>query len=113
PNIVQIYEVGEHNGTPFYSFELCPGGSLDRLLGGIPRPPEEAARLVEALARAMEAAHQRQVIHRDLKPANVLLAEDGVPKVTDFGLAKKLDNVGQTGVSQAILGTASYMAPEQ
>jgi len=112
PNIVQVHEVGEHDGLPFFSLEFCPGGSLDRKLGGTPLPPREAARLVETLARAMHAAHGKNVIHRDLKPANVLLGEDGTPKITDFGLAKKLDNAGQTA-SGAIMGTPSYMAPEQ
>jgi WD40 repeat protein len=112
PNIVQVYEVGAHEGRPFFSLEFCAGGSLDRKLGGTPLPPVEAARLVETLARAMHAAHQANVIHRDLKPANVLLLEDGTPKITDFGLAKKLDEVGQTQ-SGAIMGTPSYMAPEQ
>src|SRR5436189_4980006 len=74
--------------------------------------PKEAARLVEKLARGMEAAHQEEVIHRDLKPANVLLLKDGTPKITDFGLAKKLDEASQTQ-SGAIMGTPSYMAPEQ
>ena len=91
PNIVQIYEVGEHDGLPFFSLEFCAGGSLDKKLAGTPLPPKEAAALVETLARAMQAAHDKGVIHRDLKPANVLLTEDGTPKITDFGLAKKLD----------------------
>jgi WD40 repeat protein len=112
PHIVQIYEVGEHNGLPFFSLEFCPGGSLEKKLGGTPLPPLEAAALVEKLARAMAAAHQKGVIHRDLKPANILLTEDGTPKITDFGLAKKLDEAGQTKTG-AIMGTPSYMAPEQ
>jgi WD40 repeat protein len=112
PHVVQIYEVGEHDGLPFFSLEFCPGGSLARRLNGTPLPPPEAARLVETLARAMQAAHEKGVVHRDLKPANVLLAEDGQPKVTDFGLAKRLDAAGQT-VSGTVLGTPSYMAPEQ
>ena len=112
PNIVQVYEVGESGGTPFFSLEFCAGGSLDRKLNGTPLPGREAARLLETLANAMHAAHAKSVIHRDLKPANVLLAEDGTPKITDFGLAKKLDDVGQTA-SGAIMGTPSYMAPEQ
>ncbi len=112
PNIVQVFEVGEHSGLPFFSLELCAGGSLDQKLNGTPLPPKEAAALVETLARAMDAAHQKGVIHRDLKPANVLLAADGAPKVTDFGLAKKLDEAGQTA-SGAVMGTPSYMAPEQ
>ena len=112
PNIVQIYEVGEHGGLPFFSLEFCGGGSLEKKRGGTPLPPAEAAVLVETLARAMQAAHEKGVIHRDLKPANVLLAEDGTPKITDFGLAKKLDEAGQTA-SGAVMGTPSYMAPEQ
>jgi tRNA A-37 threonylcarbamoyl transferase component Bud32 len=112
PNIVQVHEVGEHNGKPFFSLEFCTGGSLDRKLKGTPLPPAEAARLVQTLAAAMQAAHEKNVIHRDLKPANVLLSEDGTPKITDFGLAKKLDDVGQTQ-SGAVMGTPSYMAPEQ
>jgi serine/threonine-protein kinase len=113
PNVVSIYEVGEHGGLPFFSLEFCPGGSLAAKLAGTPLTPQEAARLIEALARAVHAAHEAGVIHRDLKPANVLLAADGTPKVTDFGLAKKLgDAAGQTATG-AILGTPSYMAPEQ
>ncbi len=112
PNIVQVFEVGEHDGLPFFSLELCGGGSLAEKLDGTPLAPEEAARLVEVLARAVFAAHQKGIIHRDLKPANVLLLEDGTPKITDFGLAKKLDDVGQTQPG-SIMGTPSYMAPEQ
>jgi WD40 repeat protein len=112
PHIVQIYEVGEHHGLPYFSLEYCPGGTLARKLNGTPLPANEAATLVEALARAMQAAHAKGVIHRDLKPANVLLGEAGEPKITDFGLAKKLDEAGQTHPG-AVLGTPSYMAPEQ
>jgi WD40 repeat protein/serine/threonine protein kinase len=131
PNIVQIHEVGEHHGQPFFSMEHCPGGSLARKLSGTPLPAAQAARLVEVLAHALHAAHQTRVIHRDLKPANVLLVPSerpeavalGVgpgpvqrfePKVTDFGLAKRLD-VESGGATQpgAIIGTPSYMAPEQ
>jgi tRNA A-37 threonylcarbamoyl transferase component Bud32 len=112
PNIVQVYEVGEHEGKPFFSLEFCGGGSLERKLNGTPLPAAEAAALVETLARAMHAAHSQHIIHRDLKPANVLLLEDGTPKITDFGLAKKLDEAGQTQEG-AVMGTPSYMAPEQ
>src|SRR5262249_6513531 len=107
----QIYEVGEHNGLPFFSLEYCTGGNLKDKLKGIPQPPREAAQLVEMLARAVHAAHQQQVIHRDLNPANVLLQEV-TAKNADFGLPKKLDETGQTA-SGAIMGTPSYMAPEQ
>jgi tetratricopeptide (TPR) repeat protein len=111
-HIVQIYEVGEHGGLPYFSLEFCGGGSLAHKMAGTPLVPQEAAALVEKLAHAMQAAHDRGVIHRDLKPANVLLAEDGTPKITDFGLAKKLDEAGQTHTG-VVIGTPSYMAPEQ
>jgi serine/threonine protein kinase len=125
PNIVQIYEVGEQNGHPFLSLELVEGGSLAEQLRGTPLPPARAAQLVETLARAVHAAHQQGVIHRDLKPANILLAppsfmtghaggmEGWVPKITDFGLAKKRDDSPGLTLSGAVMGTPAYMAPEQ
>jgi tetratricopeptide (TPR) repeat protein/tRNA A-37 threonylcarbamoyl transferase component Bud32 len=113
PNIVQIYEVGEEQGRPFFSLEFVDGTSLDKKAGATPLPPLEAAVLVQKLAEAMEYAHKNGIIHRDLKPANVLLAADGSPKIGDFGLAKKLDeDAGQTRTG-TVLGTPSYMAPEQ
>jgi WD40 repeat protein len=112
PNIVQVFEVGEYEGKPFFSLEFCPGGTLADKLAGTPIAPREAARLVETLARAMHAAHRKGVVHRDLKPGNVLLAEDGTQKITDFGLAKKLEEAGHTQTG-AVMGTPSYMAPEQ
>jgi serine/threonine protein kinase len=125
PNIVQIYEVGEEDGQPFFSLELVEGGSLAQQLRGIPLPVRQAAELVETLARAIHAAHQQGIIHRDLKPANVLLAPPAfvagglgavggwVPKITDFGLAKKLDDSAGLTVTGAVMGTPRYMAPEQ
>jgi tetratricopeptide (TPR) repeat protein len=120
PNIVGVYEVGESDGCPFFSLEFVDGGSLENKLAGKPLHARTAAALVETLARAMEAAHRCGIVHRDLKPANILLAggadtpvERCTPKITDFGLAKQLDeNMGHTK-SGAILGTPYYMAPEQ
>lgn len=113
PGIVQVYEVGEHQSVPFFSMEYVEGGSLAQQLGGTPTAPREAAGMLVRIARAVHAAHERGVVHRDLKPANILLAADGSPKVTDFGLAKQLDSEsGQTHTGE-VLGTPSYMAPEQ
>jgi serine/threonine-protein kinase len=113
PNVVQIFEVGEVQGRPFLALEYVEGGSLANKLGGTPLPAREAAQLAETIARAVQSAHLQGVIHRDLKPSNVLLTRDRVPKISDFGLAKQLGaDSGQTQVGQ-ILGTPSYMAPEQ
>jgi tetratricopeptide (TPR) repeat protein len=112
-NIIQIYEVGEHGGLPYFSLEYADGGSLAARTRVGAVPAAQAAALVEALALAVDHAHSRGIVHRDLKPANVLLTADGTPKITDFGLAKDLlEDSGQTRTG-AVLGTPSYMAPEQ
>jgi serine/threonine-protein kinase len=113
PNIVQVFEVGEHDGLPFFSMEFCPEGSLADRLEGAPLDPRRAGTLVATLARAVQAAHEVRVVHRDLKPGNVLLGSGGTPKVSDFGLAKRLDEGGGQTADGAIIGTPSYMAPEQ
>jgi serine/threonine-protein kinase len=120
PNIIQIHEVGEAGGVPFFALEFVEGGSLARRLAGRVLPPRDAAHLVGALAEAMHLAHSRNLVHRDLKPANVLLGGEAdtpidqcQPKVTDFGLARQLDvDSGQTQEG-VVMGTPSYMAPEQ
>jgi WD40 repeat protein len=111
--IVRIFEIGQHNGLPFFSLELVAGGTLADKLRGVPQPPREAAGLIEALARAIHFAHQHGIVHRDLKPANVLLTENGQAKITDFGLAKHIDQTTTQTMSGAVLGTPNYMAPEQ
>jgi serine/threonine protein kinase len=113
PNIVQIYEVGAEDGRPFFSLEFVDGITLAKMVSSTPLPEREAAGIMLALARGMHVAHEAGVIHRDLKPANVLLAADGTPKISDFGLAKQVEeDSGQTR-SGTILGTPNYMAPEQ
>ena len=113
PHIVQIFAFGDCDGRPFFEMEYVDGGSLSDRLDGTPRPPRDAARLVETLARAIHEAHRLGIVHRDLKPANILLTADGIPKIADFGLAKCLDV--ETGLTrtQLIVGSPSYMAPEQ
>ncbi len=113
PNIVQIHDVGEAEGRPFFALELVAGGSLaDRIRGG-PLPPGEAARVVRTLAEAMHFAHERGIIHRDLKPSNVLMTAEGVLKIADFGLAKHLAQESALTQSGAVMGTPAYMSPEQ
>jgi serine/threonine protein kinase len=128
PNIVQIYDVGEVAGRPYFVLEFVAGGSLAQHLRGTPQPVRSAAQLVETLARAVHAAHASGVIHRDLKPANILMASGGTaapplaeftPKITDFGVAKRaaadgeVPDLGGPTVTGELLGTPSYMAPEQ
>ena len=112
-NIIQIYEVGEMEGAPFFSMEYVESGSLaDRLRSG-PIEEREAAQLLISVARALHFAHRNGVVHRDMKPANILLDPEGVPKVADFGIAKRLTANSALTLSGAVIGTPTYMAPEQ
>jgi WD40 repeat protein/serine/threonine protein kinase len=134
PNVVQLFEIGEVDGSPYLVLEYIAGGTLATYLDRQPQPPTETAALVLVVARAVHAAHRERIIHRDLKPANILLQRDQtagadelrtdlgaearprldatVPKITDFGLAKRLDRT-VSGPTRTISGTPSYMAPEQ
>jgi tetratricopeptide (TPR) repeat protein len=136
PNIAQIFEVGEFAGRPFFALEYVAGGTLSQKIAGTPLVPAEAARLAEVLARAVEFAHEQGLVHRDLKPANILMQVvdrrlqteplappqqsaishllSAIPKIADFGLAKRLDaDPNRHSLSGCIVGTPSYMAPEQ
>jgi eukaryotic-like serine/threonine-protein kinase len=129
PGIVSVFEVGIVDEALFFSMEMMEGGALDDKINATPQPPADAASLVKVVARAVQFAHERGIVHRDLKPANILLTRDGAPKIADFGLARLEDNPvmddGSLGklaprsphrrltVTGAILGTPSYMSPEQ
>jgi serine/threonine-protein kinase len=111
PGIVSLYEVGEFDGVPFLALEFVDGQSLAARIDRGPVSPKEAARLLRAVAEAVQHAHEQGVIHRDLKPANILLTAEGEPKVTDFGLAKRSDEATLTAAGE-VLGTPAYMPPE-
>src|SRR5262249_19721178 len=137
PNIVQVFEIGQINNLPYFTLEYVGGGTLADRVADNPLPPDDAAELVEQLARAVQYAHDQGVIRRDLKPANILLVEGGGwrvegknkavsspsslhpspvtlhPKIADFGLAKRADATDGPTQNGAVMGTPGYMAPEQ
>lgn len=113
PHIVTLFEIGQQRGLPWFTLEFVEGGTLEGRVAQHPLPPAEAARLIEQVARGVGHAHTRGIVHRDLKPGNILLTPDGTPKVTDFGIAKRLDGDSQLTATGVTVGTPSYMAPEQ
>ena len=114
PNIVTVHEFGNNDGQAYFCMEFVDGPSLSQYVAKHgPLPPRDAARIVAAVARAVHHAHSEGILHRDLKPANVLLANAVLPKVTDFGLAKRIDRAESLTKTGAVIGTPSYMAPEQ
>ncbi|HET6880010.1 MAG TPA: serine/threonine protein kinase [Pirellulales bacterium] len=113
PNIVAIHDVGERGGQHFFSMEYVAGKSLSQMVREHPLSPEQAARYVKIVAEAIEYAHRQGILHRDLKPSNVLIDEADQPRITDFGLAKRLGSDSAATMSGMVVGTPSYMSPEQ
>lgn len=113
PNIITVYDVGEFEGRPYFTMEFIDGKHLGAWLANSPQPPREAAILMATLAEAVDCAHRAGIVHRDLKPANVLIAVDGTPKITDFGLSRHAGSDATITVEGFHFGTPSYMAPEQ
>jgi serine/threonine-protein kinase len=113
PNIVQVHDIGDQDGLPYFTMEFVEGGNLAQKLAGTPQPPRQAAALLATLADAVQAAHRCGIVHRDLKPANILLTPDGTPKISDLGLARRFDGEASLTWTGTAVGTPSYMAPEQ
>src|SRR5262249_16630117 len=112
-NVVQVHDIGDLDGRPYFTMEYVEGGSLAQKVVGTPQPVRHAAELIMTLAEAVHVAHQGGIVHRDLKPGNILLTADGTPKIADFGLARHFDDGSILTLSGTRVGTPSYMAPEQ
>jgi eukaryotic-like serine/threonine-protein kinase len=113
PRIVPIYEVGERDGACYFSMKLIEGGQLDKIIGSEPMPGRKAAELMAKLARTVHYAHEHGILHRDIKPGNILVDKKGEPHLTDFGLARLVETESTVTRTLEVLGTPSYMAPEQ
>jgi len=113
PHVVPVYEVGECEGRPFFTMQYVAGTTLSERLAEGPLPPREIAALLAPICDAVHAAHQQGILHRDLKPSNILIDRDGRPLVTDFGLAKRVEDDSSLTHTGAILGTPTHMSPEQ
>src|SRR5262249_47047539 len=113
PNIVAIHEIGQHEGQHFFSMDYIEGQNLSQFVGQKPLPPREAAKYLRTIAEAIQYAHERGILHRDLKPSNILIDQSGQPRITDFGLAKRIQEDSDLTSSGQVLGSPNFMPPEQ
>src|SRR5215468_1191349 len=113
PNILAIHEIGQQEGQHFFSMDFVEGQNLARFVRQKPLPPQEAARCLKTIAEAIQYAHERGILHRDLKPSNILIDHSGQPRITDFGLAKRIKGDSDLTVSGQVLGSPNFMPPEQ